>query len=116
MKIKNPRNKSSNRSIKKAILAVTCCVILAGIGGAALFYLMPSKDAEPAAAEPVKEQTIMIGNGGDIIIHSPFYRSSPRENDRRFLPGIPNRAIKSGNLTSLKPSSSGRKSNHDKMV
>ena len=55
MKTKNPRNKSSNRSIKKAILAVTCCVILAGIGGAALFHLMPSKDAEPAAAEPVKE-------------------------------------------------------------
>ena len=92
MKTKNPRNKSSNRSIKKAILAVTCCVILAGIGGAALFHLMPSKDAEPAAAEPVKEQTIMIGNGGDIIIHSPFYRSSAykKDGDYDFTPCFSN--------------------------
>ena len=92
MKIKKPRNKSSNRSIKKAILAVTCCVILAGIGGAALFHLMPSKDAEPAAAEPVKEQTIMIGNGGDIIIHSPFYRSSAykKDGDYDFTPCFSN--------------------------
>lgn len=92
MKTKNPRNKSSNRSIKKAILAVTCCVILAGIGGAALFHLMPSKDAEPAVAEPVKEQTIMIGNGGDIIIHSPFYRSSAykKDGDYDFTPCFSN--------------------------
>ena len=92
MKTKNPRNKSSNRSIKKAILAVTCCVILAGIGGAALFHLMPSKDAEPAAAEPVKEQTILIGNGGDIIIHSPFYRSSAykKDGDYDFTPCFSN--------------------------
>ena len=92
MRTKNPRNKSSNRSIKKAILAVACCVILAGIGGAALFHLMPSKDAEPAAAEPVKEQTIMIGNGGDIIIHSPFYRSSAykKDGDYDFTPCFSN--------------------------
>ena len=53
---------------------------------------MPSKDAEPAAAEPVKEQTIMIGNGGDIIIHSPFYRSSAykKDGDYDFTPCFSN--------------------------
>ena len=68
MRTKNPRNKSSNRSIKKAILAVACCVILAGIGGAALFHLMPSKDAEPAAAE-VEEAPEVEDNGEDALVY-----------------------------------------------
>ncbi len=78
---KHRRKRSGNRGIKTAVLVLFCCVILAGIGTAAAFHFMPSGSEKQETAKQIEEQTITIGNAGDIIIHSPFYRSGAYKKD-----------------------------------
>ncbi len=78
---KHRRKRSGNRGIKTAVLVLFCCVILAGIGTVAAFHFMPSGSEKQETAKQIEEQTITIGNAGDIIIHSPFYRSGAYKKD-----------------------------------
>lgn len=75
------RRQIRNRRIIAAIILVACCVILIGIGGAVVSHFTSHDEAKKTAKSEVKETTITIGNAGDIIIHSPFYRSSAYKKD-----------------------------------
>lgn len=74
------RRKSTGKNdsrLKQMVIILAICVVVIGTGGAVAMHLLSSKDAVPVAAQQsVEEKTITIGNAGDVIIHSPFYKGS----------------------------------------
>ena len=74
--------KKKNRNLQRAVAVLACCVLVLGVGGFAAFHFLSAKDAVPASAQQkVEEKTITIGNAGDVIIHSPFYKGSTYKKD-----------------------------------
>ncbi|MDO4545329.1 MAG: CapA family protein [Bacillota bacterium] len=86
------RRKKTRINIARLTVFLAICVVLAGVGIFALVKLMPSQEAVPASAVPEETQasTITIGNAGDVIIHSPFLKSSTykKDGDYDFSPAF----------------------------
>ncbi|MFQ8602604.1 MAG: CapA family protein [Anaerovoracaceae bacterium] len=75
-------NDKNDKRLKISVLVLTLCVLLAGAGIAASLKFLPSKEAVPVSADVKQEtKTITVGSGGDIIIHSPFYRAKEYRTD-----------------------------------
>lgn len=72
----------SNRHLKIGVAILSLCVMLAGAGIFLTLKFLPSKEAVPVSADVKQQsQTITVGSGGDIIIHSPFYRAEEYKTD-----------------------------------
>lgn len=66
----------NNRKLKISVLILLVCVLISGAAITLVVKFLPSERALPVSADMKKEpETVVIGSGGDIIIHSPFYRA-----------------------------------------